>query len=403
MNYTIKYLYFFRGDLTSHVDIYKNWVDLAKEELDMTMLTILNTKTYKEQKSLVEKYREKGIIIKVVPKYVQFIYTILYFLYLTVTHKRVVVQLRKQSPRPFALIKTFFPKKLKYIIEIEGDFVSEIKYLSMEENKYKDGFYNEIVKGMKKSSLILEEQFFKADGVFVVTKELKELFIKRYSKNDLSNKIYVMPTGFDNTKFYPDDVLRSVYRKKYNLEDKFVMIFTGNVYYSWQNIKRSLEVFKLLKDKVHSNLYFVLLIRKQDHGIAKGFIKDLDISNEDYLLISVSHEDVNGFLNASDLGVLLRENHTLNKVASPGKLGEYLSSGLNVLTTEHIGLYSKEMLEDKVGVLVDDIYDDEEVLEKLQSFLFEKSKEEQTKWASDNFSVQAYKQVYIDALINLGK
>ena len=103
------------------------------------------------------------------------------------------------------------------------------------------------------------------------------------------------------------------------------------------------------------------------------------------------------------MGVLLRENHTLNKVASPGKLGEYLSSGLNVLTTKHIGLYSKEMLEDKVGILVDDIYSDKEVLEKTQSFVGKKTREEQTKWACDNFSVQAYKQVYVDALIKQGE
>ena len=255
-----KYIYFFRGDLSSHVGIYKSWVDITKDEININLFTILDTKTYQTQKNLVEYYRKQDVVIKVVPRYFKVIYIIMYFLFMIIKYKKVVVHLRKQSPKPFDLIKRILPNRLKYIIEIEGDFESEIDYLSHDKNKYKDGFYNEIVKGMKKASLVLEEQFFKADGIFVVTKELKELFIKRYSKNDISNKIYAIPTGFDNTKFYPDDELRKRYRKEYNLEDKFVMIFTGNVFYSWQNIKRSIEVFKLLKRKLYTKMYFVMLI-----------------------------------------------------------------------------------------------------------------------------------------------
>ncbi len=396
-----KYIYFFRGDLSSHVGIYKSWVDITKDEININLFTILDTKTYQTQKNLVEYYRKQDVVIKVVPRYFKVIYIIMYFLFMIIKYKKVVVHLRKQSPKPFDLIKRILPNRLKYIIEIEGDFESEIDYLSHDKNKYKDGFYNEIVKGMKKASLVLEEQFFKADGIFVVTKELKELFIKRYSKNDISNKIYAIPTGFDNTKFYPDDELRKRYRKEYNLEDKFVMIFTGNVLYSWQNIKRSIEVFKLLKRKLYTKMYFVMLIRKEDHCIINEFISKLDLKKEDFLLTNVSHEDVNGFLNASDIGILLRENDTLNKVASPGKLGEYLSSGLNILTTRHIGLYSKVMMTDKVGIIVDDIFDDKEILDKVQSFVPSKTKKEQNKWASDNFSVQAYKEIYINSLKNI--
>ena len=212
--YKIKYIYFFRDDLTSHVGIYKSWVDTAKDKLDISLFTILDTNTYLKQKKLVEFYRKQNVIIKVIPKYFKLIYTILYFLFMTVKYEKVVVHLRKQSPKPFDLIKKIFPNKLKYLIEIEGDFESEIDYLSQDKNKYKDGFYEQIIAGMKKASSLLEKQFFKADGIFVVTEELKELFIKRYTKHELKDKIHVIPTGFDTTKFLPDDTLRTTYRKK---------------------------------------------------------------------------------------------------------------------------------------------------------------------------------------------
>ena len=394
----IKYIYFFRGDLSSHVGIYKSWVDVASDNLDISIITIIDTKTYTIKKKLVEYYRNKNIFIKVVPRYLKSIFTLLYFFYITITNDKVVVHLRKQSPKPLNIIKKLLPNKIKYIIEIEGDFDSEIEYLSQEKNKYKDGFYKNIVAGMKQASHILEQQFFKADGIFVVSNTLKELFISRYDKDDLTNKIYVIPTGFDNTKFFSNEKLRNTYRKKYNLEEKFVMIFTGNILYSWQNIKRSIEVFKSLKEGIYPNLYFLMLIRKEDHKIAQEFISKLNLHDKDYLLLNVSHEEVNGFLNASDLGILLRENNMLNKVASPGKLGEYLSAGLNVLTTHHIGNYSKKMQEDQVGILIDDIYDDNEIINKVKKYNSLRTKEEISKWASQNFSVQAYKQAYIDAL-----
>ena len=394
-----KYIYFFRGDLSSHIGIYKSWVDSAKDSIDISMLTILDWKTYLDQKELIDLHTANGIVIKVVPsKYLKYIFTVLYFINLLIKNKKVVVHLRKQSPKPLNFVRFFFSERIKYIIEMEGDLESEIQYLSLEKNKYKYNFYTKIIQGMKKSESILENQLLKADAIFTVTKELKGLFVERYKKLTLKDKIYIIPTGFDATKFYPDRDLRYRYRKKYKLDDKYVMIFTGNLYYSWQNIKRTIEVFKLLKKSIYQNIYFVMLIRKQDHCIAKEFIKNLNLKDEDYLLLSVPHEEVNGFLNASDLAILLRENHTLNKVATPGKLGEYLSAGLNVLTTKHIGLYSKEMIKNNVGVLIDDIYSDSEILEKIQSNKQTKTKEEQSQWAMRKFSVQAYKDLYIKTL-----
>ena len=71
----------------------------------------------------------------------------LYFFYLcTTTSNKVVVHLRK----PFDMLKKIFTKKLKYIIEIEGDFESEIDYLSQEKNQYKVGFYDNVIQNMQK-------------------------------------------------------------------------------------------------------------------------------------------------------------------------------------------------------------------------------------------------------------
>ncbi len=68
----IKFIYFFRSDLTSHVDIYKSWLDVAKDDIDISMVTVLDYSTYKNQKNLVLHYRSQGLEIFVVPKYNEF-------------------------------------------------------------------------------------------------------------------------------------------------------------------------------------------------------------------------------------------------------------------------------------------------------------------------------------------
>lgn len=47
---------------------------------------------------------------------------------------------------------------------------------------------------------------------------------------------------------------------------------------------------------------------------------------------SVPHQDVCGYMSAADFGVLFRDACLVNNVASPVKLGEYLCTGLQVLT-----------------------------------------------------------------------
>lgn len=53
----------------------------------------------------------------------------------------------------------------------------------------------------------------------------------------------------------------------------------------------------------------------------------------DVTLPSLEHQDVPMFLSTGDVGVIFRKDNLLNAVALPVKLGEYLSSGLFVLTT----------------------------------------------------------------------
>jgi len=147
------------------------------------------------------------------------------------------------------------------------------------------------------------------------------------------------------------------------------------------------------------------LVRKEDHPIVNDFIWELGISEKDYFLGNVPHDTVPRYLNAADLGVLMRHPHIMNEVSSPGKLGEYLAAGLPVLTTYVVTKYSQEISRNNYGIILDDMDDDDEILRKIIPFLEynEERRTEISKWARSKFSTDAYSEEYVNALIDITK
>jgi len=69
--------------------------------------------------------------------------------------------------------------------------------------------------------------------------------------------------------------------------------------------------------------------------------------------MSIGRNEVPAYLNAADIGFLLRAPHPLNTVASPVKFGEYIGSGLTVVSSPGVGDVSSFIEQEDVGILVD--------------------------------------------------
>ena len=63
----------------------------------------------------------------------------------------------------------------------------------------------------------------------------------------------------------------------------------------------------------------------------------------------VEHHQVRGILQDCDIGTVLREDRITNRVASPTKFAEYLSAGLPVAISEHVGDFSAMVRADGLG------------------------------------------------------
>jgi hypothetical protein len=82
--------------------------------------------------------------------------------------------------------------------------------------------------------------------------------------------------------------------------------------------------------------------------------RDAGLPDDRVRVLRAPHSEVVGWLNASDAGILLRERHPVNAVASPTKFAEYLLTGLPVVINDGIGDYSDFVARRDVGVLIDE-------------------------------------------------
>lgn len=99
------------------------------------------------------------------------------------------------------------------------------------------------------------------------------------------------------------------------------------------------------------------------------------------------------YLCAADVGLLLREKHLMNEVASPGKFAEYALSGLPIIMTSSAGEWTEYVRNSRFIAIIPDLCDNRAVAETIQSFCLAEFTNEDRKgfseWAADRLSTEA--------------
>jgi len=163
---------------------------------------------------------------------------------------------------------------------------------------------------------------------FFVSEQMKEHFVKIYNLD--VNNCYVFPSMVNGEIFFRDETLRRKIRNEMGIKEKdIIFVYSGGTSV-WQNIDLMLESFKGALE-IREDLCF-LFITNNKQLIAKK-VQDMYIPQNKVKILTCPYKDVGKYLNAADVGLLIRDNILMNKVASPIKLSEYLSIGLDVLTT----------------------------------------------------------------------
>ena len=185
----------------------------------------------------------------------------------------------------------------------------------------------------------------------------------------------VFPCLADESRFSWDPEVRNKLRKREGLDGKFVVVFPGSTG-RWHHLPATLAFLKKWMEE-DSRLYFVALTP----GVEAMEDACADVLEPGrFRVFQATHDEVAEWLNAADLGILLRALDPVNRVASPTKFAEYALTGLPVAISESIGDYSEMVAQENVGFFVDD-EDLNGSVARATAFVEDWTESDRTRWS----------------------
>jgi len=270
-------------------------------------------------------------------------------------------------------------KDIPLISDLRG-LVSQESLLCTKEGNLVRGFlFNLRAHEFQKieESVVKESNF-----IFCVSRKFKKYLeeVHRISPD----KIAVVPTLVDGGSFFFNPEVRARKREELGIEGRIVFVYSGSTV-NWQLPEVTVAFFKKIKEMIPEAL---LLFLTNNIFLARRYFDGID--RKDYLLASVPYGEVPHYLNAADIGILLREKNLVNRVASPIKFGEYLCCGLPVIISSGIGDTEEIIERHGIGRLID-LEDLNIEKNDLIQFLDNINREGIEKIGKELFSVESYK------------
>lgn len=215
----------------------------------------------------------------------------------------------------FSKIFLFLKRDNDIILDTHGAVVEEMY------------FYNKNIKGkiLKKLEKYL---FLRLKKVIFVNNSMKQYYEKKYS-NLIKKETLIYPI----IELKSENLIEKIETpEELKNNSKINIVYSGNLQ-KWQNIDLMLKKLK----EIENDDYNYIFLTGQIFELQKK-LEEYKIKN--YILKSVLPEELKNYYYYCDYGLLLRDEHILNKVANPTKLSEYMEYGMiPIVKYEDIGDY----------------------------------------------------------------
>ncbi|MBA7533653.1 hypothetical protein ES705_25895 [subsurface metagenome] len=317
-------------------------IDIVKTSYRKNTFRLLNEIKRKQKVYLIPILRTKsnGLLFK----------TMVFFLLLRIrsfNKGKIIIQTRESKHfKVIGILKSLF-NNISFIYEHRGVRAEEyINSLGYESNLSID---NKIVE--KKYQQMLSE--FRAncdvaDRIINVSTKMNKYVVDK-SSNENIKKTFVISGAADVDLFYFSSNLRQEKRKALNLNEDFVVLYTGRLDPTWQ-MKDFLFEFFFSFINSFKNAFVICLT--PDIITANNLCKKFRINEDRIFIKQENNNKINAYLNASDVAVIFRENIATNYYSSPTKLAEYLISGTPIILSNNIGDYSDFINNNNLGIVV---------------------------------------------------
>lgn len=207
--------------------------------------------------------------------------------------------------------------------------------------------------------------------IITVERDLVETVYKRFSKGKMPKT--VMINNWINEKdIYPlplDDIGVVEFKKQYGLEDKFIIMYSGNIglYYDLENLIKVIERFKDAKTPDGREVVFVsvgagtvldkLVRYKEEHGMTNTIF--IPYQDRNKLIYSLNVADVHWCVNAKGI----------KGVSCPSKYYGLAAAGKPILGVLENGSGIRMLIEETQGGLICEPGEYEKVAENISWFV----------------------------------
>lgn len=225
-------------------------------------------------------------------------------------------------------------KLVIYSYEPHSEFLAELGHWKRSSLKYKLLSYLEKRAGVD------------ASHVMTGTKHGVELLKSFRSKGT----IFRAPTAVDPNEFYFRATARKTLRQKFNLDQKFVVLYIGkfgDLYYEQEVI----QLFHGILDIIPES--HLIIVTRFNHDKIKTWLSSRKIPPESYTLDQdIENEEVKEYISAADIGISAVPPSLSQKYRSPTKVAEYLLCGLPYITCAGVSEDDEVAEQEGVGIVV---------------------------------------------------
>lgn len=193
--------------------------------------------------------------------------------------------------------------------------------------------------------------FAAADGVVTLTERIWPLIKdwKGLRNREVNHEVVPCCTDLEVFRYNEED--RARVRSELNLQDRFVLVYSGSVG-GWYLADKMADLFvELIKMKPNSHFLWLT-------GGPGKLVEDLmslrGINPGQFSVRSVQPVDVPRYLSASDAGIAFYQPAFSRLATSPVKLAEYLACGLPVIINAGVGDSDDLVADQKLGAVVND-------------------------------------------------
>ncbi|MFN3917733.1 MAG: glycosyltransferase [Flavobacteriales bacterium] len=194
------------------------------------------------------------------------------------------------------------------------------------------------------------KQAIYAEHIIVPTSYTLDL-LKEYKSKA---KVWLCPICVDENTFQFSQEHRDKLRNRYNIEEKYVLLYVGKfggIYYSVEDV---FDFFKLLKAQLPHLHLFVITGEKSD--VLTSTMKAKNLNESDCTIKGfVPYSQLNEYISLADIGFLAVPSFPSQKYRTPVKTGIYLQTGLPYIVNEGIAEDDIVARKEDVGIVIKNI------------------------------------------------